>query len=157
MDMAKFWERSINTAYQQASSKSPAGNRDAALWLLATLRACIREEHGFSLTPQTRKILGDMLGSIIEGEDPAKALFLDSKSGNPQWVDRQRNNEIAALMSVVIDGNPGISTAAAARHVASLEKFNDSKTGKPLGWKRIKNIWLQYKKSPHERVTFGVS
>ena len=143
----------LEMAYEQASTKKPAGNRDAALSLLQMLKSCLLEEGKMSLTPKAREILASMLTAILDGTEPAKAMFLEAKSGHTIWINRKRNNGIVVSMSVRVDA--GMKPAVAAREVADSEEFRDPKTGKPLAAKTINNIWCDYEKNPYLRLTFA--
>lgn len=143
----------LEMAFEQASSKQPAGSRDAALALLQMLKSCVLEEGEMRLTPKAREILGSMLAAILEGTKPAKAMFLEAKSGHTIWINWKRNNEIIVAMGVRVDA--GMKPAPAAREVAKPQEFKDPKTGKPLSAKTINNIWLEYERNPYLRLTFA--
>jgi hypothetical protein len=144
----------LDLAYKQASSKDSAGDSEAAWFLLQILVSCLREEGDMTLTPRAREILAKMLSSIIEGIDPAKALFLEAKSGNPTWNNRPRDNQVVVEMSVRTSA--GMKDAEAAREIANRQAYLDPKTGKPLSAKTINNIWCRYKKAPWPRATFSI-
>ncbi len=143
----------LEMAYEQASCKNPAGNRDAALALLNMLAACLLEKGEFKLTPKAREILASMLTAILDGTDPAKAMFLEAKSGHTLWLNRHRNNGIVISMMVRI--NAGMRPGEAAKEVAQNEEYRGTKTGKPLSAKTINNIWCDYKKNPWPRASFA--